>query len=115
LSWFIRAKLPLNLPQHASILLRISHWFDGLGTDDGGMHVIMRGKDRTGAQHQRQWFVIAKNGDGPQIPCVPTILLAKKLAQGTALPTGAMPCLGLISLNEYLAELTRFSITAFEK
>ena len=111
----MRANLPINLPQHAAALLRISHWFAVLGTDAGGMHVVMRGKDRNGAPHQHQWFIIAKNGDGPQIPRVTAILLAKKLAKGNVLPAGGMPCSGLVSLDEYIMELSHFSIMVFEK
>jgi hypothetical protein len=77
------------------------------------MNVIIRGKTAQGKFIRRRWFLIAKNGDGPQVPCVPAILLAKKLAQGLPIPTGAGPCLSLINLRDYLSELERFSIKGF--
>jgi hypothetical protein len=108
LSRLVRLKLPLHLPHHAQTLLTISNWFNRLGTAHGGMHVILRGKDKNGQSHERRWFIIAKNGDGPQIPCVPAILLAKRLACGETLKAGAYPCVGLVALDEYLTELKRF-------
>lgn len=110
LSWSVRFGLPLNLPRHAATLLAISNWFNRFGTAHGGMHIILRGKDKNGQPHQRHWFIIAKNGDGPQIPCIPAIVLARRLAGGEQLKAGAYPCVGLISLEEYLAELKSFDI-----
>lgn len=107
MSWLVRLGLPLDLPRHAALLLRMSNWFDVFGSADGGMHVILRGGGR-----ERRWFLIARNGCGPQVPCVPAIVLAKKLMSGAVLPSGAYPCVGLISLEEYLGELSRFDITS---
>lgn len=113
LSWLVRLGLPLHLAAHARFLLRASHWFDRFGSNEGGMHVILRGKNTKGEAHERRWFIVAKNGDGPQIPCVPAILLAKKLARELPVQAGAYPCVGTISLTDYLAELSRFSIQTF--
>lgn len=110
LSWLVRLGLPLNLPKHAGTLLKISHWFDVLGTDNGVMHIIIKGKDRSGKPHEIKWFIIAKNGDGPQIPCVPAILLAKKLLKDELREYGAKPCLGILSLDEYMNELKDFNV-----
>lgn len=111
-SWLIRLGLPVKMEKHASSLLKLSHWFDRFGTADGGMHVILKGKNNSGQPLVRKWFIIAKNGDGPQIPCIPAIILAKKIV-GEKLPiTGAKPCVGLVTLEEYLDELKSFEIEA---
>jgi hypothetical protein len=115
LSCLVRLGLPLRLSGHAPFLLKASRWFDSFGTDAGGMHMIMRGKNKKGDPHERRWFIIAKNADGPQIPCVPAILLAKKLAGGGMLAPGAYPCVGIVQLPEYLAELSGFSVKTFEQ
>ena len=47
-SWLIRLGLPINLSNHASLLLYISHLFDFLGTKDGGMHIFIKGKNLSG-------------------------------------------------------------------
>jgi hypothetical protein len=113
-SWLIRLGLPVNLGKYAAELLRFSHYFDFLGSADGGMHVIIKGKNHKGEAHQKKWFIIAKNGDGPQIPCIPTIILAKKLVNDEITLTGAMPCVGIILLSEYLRELEGFAISFYE-
>jgi hypothetical protein len=114
LSWIVRSGIPLDLARHAALLLRASHWFDRFGSGDGGMHVIMRGRDQRGGALERSWFIVAKSGDGPQIPCVPAILLARKLSLGEGLPAGARACVGLIALPDYLAELKTFAVRTYE-
>lgn len=45
-SWLIRAGVPINLPKYAKSLLNFSHWgFDWMGTDAGGLHMSIEGKD----------------------------------------------------------------------
>jgi hypothetical protein len=110
LGWLVRFGLPLNLPRHAGFLLAASNWFDRFGTEDGGMHMILRGRGHDGAPHERRWFIVAKDGDGPQIPCVPAILLARALARGEKMVRGAYPCVGLVSLEDYARELKDYRI-----
>ena len=115
LSWLVRAGVPLNLPALAKPLLAISDLFNFMGSDIGGMHVTISGIDPAGAALTRSWFIVAKSGDGPQIPCVPAILLAKRLHEkDPTLAHGALPCVGLIRLEDYLSELKRFDIETFE-
>lgn len=113
LSWLVRLGLPLNLPYLAKPLLQISNWFDKMGSADGGMHVVITGKDHAGAPHARKWFIIAFDGYGPQIPTIPAIILARNLAQEGKTLVGAMPCVGLVTLDEYLAELRKFPVKTF--
>ena len=111
LSWGVRLGLPLNLPQHAHALLKASNWFNGLGSANGGMHMIICGKDPQGRPRERRWFIIAKNGDGPQIPTIPAIVLAEKLVTNRLAYRGASTCVGLVTLDEYLHELEGFAVT----
>lgn len=115
LSWLVRLGAPLHLSRYAARLLAASNWFDRFGSADGGMHVILRGHKADGTAHERSWFIVARDGDGPQIPCVPAIILARKLASGEELPTGAQACVGMVTLDEYLAELSPFAVTTYEK
>lgn len=110
LSYLVRLGLPLHLPKHARLLLSASHYFDFLGTTSGGMHMIIEGQSNEGQALKIKWFIIAKDNDGPQIPCVPAIILCTKLMQDELKLKGAMPCIGMISLEEYLKELEDFSI-----
>lgn len=110
MSYGVRIGLPLNLPKHAKFLLSLSHLFDSFGTTNGGMHMLIRGTAKHGKPLEINWFIIAKNNDGPQIPCVPAIILSKKIIQGKLHASGAMPCVGMITLDEYMQELETFSI-----
>lgn len=111
LSWLVRLGVPLKLEKHATWLLKLSHFFDYFGTDAGGMHMIISGKDQHGKQKQINWFIVAKSGHGPHIPTIPAIVLAKKLVNGELHITGAMPCMGLVSLDEYLLALKNYDIS----
>jgi hypothetical protein len=115
LSWVVRMGIPLPLMRLAPSLLSISNWFDLFGSADGGMHMIISGKNKDGQPHTRTWFIIAKDGHGPHIPTIPAIVLAARLARGESLPSGAMACMGLVSLEEYLAELDNFAVEVFEE
>lgn len=110
ISYCIRAGLPLNLPKHAKSLLSFSHLFDAFGTIQGGMHMLIKGKDKDGQFIEIKWFIIAK-AEGPQIPCVPAIVLCKKILRGEPHTSGALPCIGMITLDEYTNELKGFPIT----
>jgi hypothetical protein len=110
LSWPVRLGLPLSLPNYAPLLLRLSHLFDRFGSADGGMHIIIKGTGQDGRPHERRWFIIARNGDGPYIPCVPAAVLARKLAGGKLSGAGAAACVGMVTLEEYLVELAGFVV-----
>ena len=114
LSWLVRAGFPLDLSKHSAALLAVSNWFDFLGSADGGMHVILDGKDKAGNPISTKWFVIALDGDGPYIPTVPAVVLTRKILTGQFRAAGAMPCVGLVSLEEYLHELKDFNVKTYE-
>ena len=113
LSWGVRLGIPIDLPAHAAALLKASNWFDRFGSADGGMHVILEGRDKSGRQVTLKWFIVARDGDGPYIPTVPAVVLARKIIAGTFVRTGAMPCVGMITLREYLDELEHLKIKTF--
>ena len=52
------------------------------------------------------WHLVAERGEGPFIPCGAAIAPARNFARGDALPIGAMPCAGIIDVDEYLAALS---------
>jgi Saccharopine dehydrogenase NADP binding domain len=109
-SWGVRLGLPIDLPRYASTLLKASNWFDVIGSADGGMHVILKGDDKSGRSVTKRWFIIARDGDGPYIPTVPAVALAAKIVSGGFVRAGAKPCVGMITLQEYLNELAHLKI-----
>jgi hypothetical protein len=67
------------------------------------MTLVGTGHDN--APLRRRFMMIAHSGHGPYIPCMPAILLARRLAQGPVPRRGATPCLDLVDLDSYLAAL----------
>lgn len=115
LSWLVRLKFPIKLANHAEALLKFSHYFDSFGTDVGGMHMLISGTDHKGNHKDIKWFMIAKSGDGPYIPAIPAILLAKRILQEEIVETGAITAMNLISLESYLNELKKLDIHIFSE
>lgn len=109
-AWLVRLGLVRNLARHATRLRRLSEWFLDAGSDVGGMLVELDGTDAQGQPLRLRWSLSAAAGDGPQIPAIPAVVLARKLADGSLLARGAMPCMGLFSLEEALAALHGFAI-----
>lgn len=112
MSRLVRLGLPLPLERMAPALLSMSNWFNPFGSKDGGMHVFLTGESaqNPGQQIERSWFIVARNGCGPHIPTIPAIILATRIAKGDQPAAGAMPCLGLVSLADYLSELETLDI-----
>lgn len=92
-------------PLHA-ISLQLESWV----SDKGGMFVSMEGLDIQGQPLKLDWHLIAQKNHGPYIPCGASIALAKKLARGDHLPHGAMPCMGLLSVEDYLDALKTYDV-----
>lgn len=111
LSWGVRLKLLPRLDRCSSTLLEASFLFDPLGSDCSGFHMYIRGRDGEGRAVERRHWIIARQGHGPYIPCMPAILIARKLARGVAIEAGARPCLDLIALDEYLVALKGLNIS----
>ena len=65
----------------------------------------LEGTGRDGQPHAITWNIIAKHNHGPFIPCGASIVLANKIAEGAKLPIGAMPCMGLLTVAEYIDAL----------
>lgn len=114
LSWLVRWGMIKDLAKFAPALLRLSRLFDRFGTDQSGFHMVLSGVGQGGDRKIIRFELVARAGDGPNIPCVPSILLAKKLARGQVNQAGAFPCVDLINLDEYLAALRPLQIEWFE-
>ncbi|MDR3385459.1 MAG: saccharopine dehydrogenase NADP-binding domain-containing protein [Rudaea sp.] len=108
LSWPERWHLLPRLDRWTHALKRISEWFLPLGSDTGAMHVALRGIGIDGQPLALTWTLVAGSGHGTQVPATAAVVLARKLANGQLAARGATPCLGLFSLDEYLAALAGF-------
>lgn len=113
LSWFVRWGLPIHLDKYAHLFYRIAKSFDRFGSDTSGLYMFLSGKDLQGQPKSIQWYIIANKNHGLYIPTIPAIVLAKKLYRGDyALPC-AKPCVGLVSLDDLLAEMNGYAISVY--
>jgi len=83
----------------------LSRFLEPIVSDKGGMFVTLEGVGHDEAPLALTWSLLAAQNHGPQIPCAAATALTRKLAAGQRLPVGAMPCVGLLSVEEYLEPL----------
>ena len=108
---FMRRMGLLSAPQKLAPLLHSTgRVLDAFGTALGGMAVRAEGTDARGVAVRRAWHITADDNHGPEIPCMAAILLARRLARGDALPTGAHACAGLLTLAEFEPEFARWGM-----
>lgn len=105
-----RIGVPLRVERWAVTLDRLAGLFDALGADRGGMSVKVTGSRPEGGMMARSWQLVAPAAQGPEIPCMPAILLARLLARGEALKSGAYPCIGLLRLKDFDPEFQRWGM-----
>ncbi len=110
LSWLVRVGLIRNLEKYAPLLLRLSFLFDWLGSSNSAFHMVLSGKDQNENNKKITFELTARSGDGPFIPCIPAILISKKLSQNKIEQRGAFPCIDFISRDEYLNALIGLDI-----
>ncbi len=106
-----RGGIPVPLERWSDRLDRASAFLDALGSDRGGMLVSIACERVDGGRALVEWHLTAEAGDGPEVPCMAAILLARKLARGELLQRGALPCIGLITLGEFESEFRRWRIS----
>jgi saccharopine dehydrogenase-like NADP-dependent oxidoreductase len=106
----VRLKLLPSLTPFATPLNTISQWLEPLVSDKGGMFVELEGLGLDEKPLKLNWHLVAAQNHGPHIPCGAAIALAQKFARGENLPSGAMPCMGLLTVEEYLAALKKYDI-----
>lgn len=95
---------------HAKPLIKISEKLMWLGSHNGAMFVEISGKNQSGQFARRSWQIIAEQGDGPYIPTLAATALVRKLATGKLDAHGATPCVGLLKLEDFKAEMTGLAI-----
>lgn len=104
----LKSALPFARP-----LYTLGRWMQPLFSDRGAMFVKLEGLHDNGARYAHTWNIVARENHGPNIPCAASIALANKIAAGGKLPAGAMPCMGLLTVDELMTPLKGFSIREF--
>lgn len=111
LSYGVRWKILPSLVPFAPLMLKISHYLNYFGSKTSYFTLKMIGTDKEGNIKNKIFTLKADHGDGLYIPCIPSILLTKKLVNNDINQIGATPCTGLITLDEYLSELKGLNIS----
>jgi hypothetical protein len=109
--WVRDGRLKSALP-FARPLSVVGRWTESLLPGSGAMFVTLEGLAEDGSPHSLTWNLMAHDNHGPNIPCAPAIALANKIAAGVGPPVGAMPCVGMLSVDEILEPLRKLSIRA---
>jgi saccharopine dehydrogenase-like NADP-dependent oxidoreductase len=105
-----RTGLPFPVQRWAVALGDLADWFDSAAGDKGGMWVSVVGR-RSQDRIRRTWQLTASAVDGPEIPCMPVTLLARRFARGETPASGAFECMGFLRLSDFGPEFTQWSMT----
>lgn len=105
-----RSGIPIPIDQLAGFFERMAIWLGQFGGQKGGMMVAVMGQDASGQRRHLEWHLTVGWKEGPEIPCLPAILLAERLAQGKKLMRGASACMGYLELKDFDPEFTRLGI-----
>lgn len=81
--------------------LRFERWGDG----KSAMYLDVRGLDENGQPLRLRAQVSATNDKGPEIPSCAAVALMARLTEGYQPAAGARPCVGEISVAQYLAAI----------
>lgn len=110
LAWLRQIGVLKNPSSLAGILNTAANVFDPLGSALGGMVVRVAGLDAEGNPRKRAWHIAADQDHGPEIPCMAAILLARRLASGEPMASGAHACVGLNKLADFEPEFAKWGM-----
>ena len=110
IAWARRLRLVRSPERFAGPLLAAKRRLGFLGSDVGVMFVELGGRDEDGYRSSLTWHLVARDNHGPYIPATPAIILAGKLARGEIAHRGALPCVGLLTLDDFLASWSDLAI-----
>jgi len=102
-SWLVRIGILGSLQNWVPALHRTASALASYGSKRSAMHVTVRGVALNGEPAVRNWFLLADQDHGPFIPCFPAIALARKLVRDEISARGAMPCVGLLTVEDIIS------------
>jgi hypothetical protein len=104
LSWTVRAGAVSDASRFAAVLRAAAVALERFGSGRSGMFMRLEGTGRDGGTLVREWHIAAHSNRGVNIPCLGAVALARKILRGGIAARGASPCVGFLTLDEYLAE-----------
>jgi hypothetical protein len=115
MGWLTRAGLVKSWDGLVPMFQSISNRLVRFGSDVGGMHIEVSGNSRDARPFSLKplsltWNLLARQNHGPEVPCSPALILARKLLADEISTRGALPCLGMFSLSDLATELSDFDV-----
>jgi hypothetical protein len=110
MGWMTRASIVRKWDSFVPLFQSISDRLIGFGSVVGGMHIEISGRSRDNKPLSLTWNLVARQNHGPEIPCTPALILARKLLADEISTRGAVPCLGMFSLSDFASELSDFDV-----
>ncbi|WP_405125730.1 saccharopine dehydrogenase family protein [Pseudomonas marginalis] len=89
----------------AARLHRLGTWFERFGDGKSAMYIDVQGLGMHGQPLSLAVQLTALDDKGPEIPSCAAVALAIKMAHGYVPEPGARPCVGEISVDEYMAAI----------
>jgi hypothetical protein len=105
LAWLVKCGLVRDPLPWARRLHRLGGHFERLGDGKSAMYLDVHGEDPQGQPLRMRAQVSARDDLGPEIPSCASVALMAKVVAGHAPAPGARPCVGEISVAEYLAAI----------
>lgn len=119
MAYLSKIGLVKNWAPLSKTIVSASNVFLPFGSDKGAMEVYICGKDNDGIAKQVKWTLYAPKGNGPYIPTLSTIILARKLlskqsdnqSENKKIEAGAKPCVGLLQLSDFSDDFDALELT----
>jgi saccharopine dehydrogenase-like NADP-dependent oxidoreductase len=115
MAYLSKIGLVKNWAPLSKAIVSASNVFLPLGSDKGAMEARICGKDNDGNAKQVKWTLYAPKGNGPYIPTLSTIILARKLlcadGNNSKVEYGAKPCVGLLQLSDFSESFDALELT----
>jgi hypothetical protein len=109
LAGLIRLGVPVPVERWCVRLDQLASGMDRFGGEWGGMRVSVVGQ-RNGGRVRRTWQLKAPALNGPEIPCMATLALVRKLARGEQFEPGARAGAGVLPLADFQPQFERWGI-----
>jgi hypothetical protein len=106
-----RIGLPFPVERWALALRALDDWLDLVAGRKGGMWISVVGGRSDGDRIRRTWQLAAAATDGPEVPCMPATLLARRFARGETPAGGAFECIGFLKLSDFVPEFAHWGMT----
>jgi hypothetical protein len=111
LSWPVRLGLVRDLRPMAPALRWPAGLVERFGSDRGGMVVLAQGDGPDGQPRRARWSLAAAANAGPSTPVAAAAAVLRGLKDGRLTARGAQACVGLLTIDEIMAELDGLPIS----